>query len=130
MLDIGLVGAFAQMALNQGIDLFAYDDNRILQGAEYAAKYNLGNEVQYTTYVNSDVTQDVISEQGRGNIRPIWELIYNHYVKLKGLDAPYSEQYATLVRDDAGGAEGGGGDYGSTSGGFDQLGFGTLLYTV
>jgi hypothetical protein len=24
--------------------------------------------------------------------------------------------------------EGGGGDYGSTSGGYDQLGFGTLMY--
>lgn len=130
MLDIGLVGAFAQMAYNQGIDLFAYLDNRILKGAEYAAKYNLGNDVQYTTYVNSDVTQDVISDAGRGNIRPIWELIYNHYVKIKGLEATYSEQYAKLVRDDAGGAEGGGGDYGPNSGGYDQLGFGTLLYTV
>ncbi|KAB2572135.1 putative gpi anchored protein [Lasiodiplodia theobromae] len=130
MLDIGLVGAFAQMAYNQGIDLFAYLDNRILKGAEYAAKYNLGNDVQYTTYVNSDVTQDVISDAGRGNIRPIWELIYNHYVKIKGLEATYSEQYAQLVRDDAGGAEGGGGDYGPNSGGYDQLGFGTLLYTV
>ncbi|KAL0259640.1 hypothetical protein SLS55_005377 [Diplodia seriata] len=130
MLDIGLVGAFAQMAYNQGINLFAYDDYRILRGAEYAASYNLGNDVQYTTYVNSDVTQDVISEQDRGNIRPIWELIYNHYVKVEGQDAPFSEQYAQLVRDDAGGAEGGGGDYGPNSGGFDQLGFGTLLYTI
>ena len=27
------------------------------------------------------------------------------------------------------GVEGGGAHYGSTSGGFDQLGFGTLMYT-
>ncbi|KAK7051269.1 hypothetical protein VNI00_004769 [Paramarasmius palmivorus] len=130
MLDIALVGTFAQMAYNQGINLFAYDDYRILKGAEYAAKYNLGNDVQYTTYTNSDVTQTVISESGRGNIRPAWELIYNHYVKIEGQEATYSTQYADLVRENGGGAEGGGGNYGSTSGGFDQLGFGTLLYTL
>jgi hypothetical protein len=130
MLDIALIGTFAQMAYNQGINLFAYDDYRILKGAEYAAKYNLGNDVQYTTYTNSDVTQTVISESGRGNIRPAWELIYNHYVKIEGQEATYSTQYADLVRENGGGAEGGGGNYGSTSGGFDQLGFGTLLYTL
>ncbi|GME25733.1 gpi anchored protein [Neofusicoccum parvum] len=130
MLDIGLVGAFATMATNQGINLFQYDDYRILKGSEYAAKYNLGNDVQYTTYVNSDVTQEVISNASRGNIRPIWDLIYNRYVKIEGQEAPYSEQYAQLVRDNGGGAEGGGGDYGPNSGGFDQLGFGTLLFTI
>ncbi|KAF4301150.1 hypothetical protein GTA08_BOTSDO07135 [Botryosphaeria dothidea] len=129
MLDIGLVGAFAQMAKNQGNNLFQYDDYRIFKGAEYAAKYNLGNDVQYTTYVNSDVTQDVISESGRGNIRPIWGLIENA-AKIEGQEVTYSAQYAELVRNNSGGAEGGGGDYGSTSGGFDQLGFGTLLFTV
>jgi len=33
--------------------------------------------------------------------------------------------YAARVR-----VEGGGGDYGGDSGGFDQLGFGTLAYTL
>lgn len=98
--------------------------------AEYAAKYNLGNDVPYTTYVNSDVTQDVISDASRGNIRPAWELIYNHYGVLKGLDASWSQQYRDLVVDNGGGAEGGGGDYGTGSGGYDQLGFGTLLYRL
>ncbi|KAH7055972.1 GPI anchored protein [Macrophomina phaseolina] len=130
MLDIGLVGIFAQMAYNQGNNLFKYDDYRILKGAEYAAKYNLGNDVQYTTYVNSDVTQDVISESGRGDIRPIWELLYNHYVKIEKQTATYSTQYAELVRNNGNGSEGGGGNYSPNSGGYDQLGFGTLLYTI
>ncbi|KAI0741958.1 putative GPI anchored protein [Daedaleopsis nitida] len=130
MLDIALLGVIAQTAYNQGVNLFTYDDSRILKGAEYAAKYNLGNDVQYTTYVNSDVTQTVISNSSRGNIRPIWDLIYNHYVKVEKQSAPFSQQYADLVRNDGGGADGGGGYYGTTSGGFDQLGYNTLMFTL
>ena len=42
-------------------------------------------------------------------------MIYNHY-KTKGLDAYYTKQFM-----DGMGVEGGGGHYGSTSGGFDQI---------
>lgn len=124
LLGVGLAGAICEMAWNQGDDLFGADDNRLLKGAEYVAKYNLGHDVSYTTYSNSDVTQKVISAEARGGKRPIWELIYNHYVVLKGLKAPYVEQYAAQVR-----PEGGGGDYGPNSGGFDALGYGTLTFS-
>ena len=124
MLDVALLGVFCQMAWNQGDDLFGYEDNRVLKGAEYAARYNLGEDVPYTSYSNSDVTQAVISPGGRGNTRPVWELIYNHYVVLKGLKSPAVQAFAAKVR-----PEGGGGDYGPNSGGFDQLGYGTLTYT-
>jgi hypothetical protein len=113
------------MAWNQGDDLYGYDDNRFLKGAEYVAKYNLGLNVPYTRYVNSDVTQEIISPGGRGGDRPIWELVYNHYVVRKGLNAPFVKQLAEKMR-----PEGGGGDYGPNSGGFDQLGYGTLSYTL
>jgi hypothetical protein len=125
MLDIALLGAICQMAWNQGDDLFGYDDNRFLRGAEYAAQYNLGDDVPYTPYRNSDVTQPVISSSSRGDVRPIWELLYNHYVVLKGLKAPHVQAFAEKVR-----PEGGGGDYGPNSGGFDELGYGTLMYTL
>lgn len=131
-LDVSLVGAFCQMAWNQGYDLFGYEDNRVLKMCEYVAKYNLGDSVSYTAYSWYDGTgcttlesQTTISSSDRGNIRPAWALIASHYVGVKGLSAPYSSAYATLV-----GPEGGGGDYGTTSGGFDQLGFGTLAHTV
>ena len=124
MLDVALLGAFCQMAWNQGDDLFGYDDNRVLKGAEYAARYNLGQDVPYISYSNSDVTQPGISPASRGNTRPVWELIYNHYVVLKGLKSPAVAEFAAKVR-----PEGGGGDYGPNSGGFDQLGYGTLTYT-
>jgi len=125
MLDIALLGAICQMAWTQGDDLFAYDHNRVLLGAEYVAQYNLGHGVPYTQYQNSDVTQPMISDNGRGDLRPIWELLYNHYVVLKRLDAPYVEAFAGKVR-----PEGGGGDYGPNSGGYDQLGYGTLMFTI
>ena len=124
-LCIALVGAFCQMAWNQGDDLFGYDDNRVLKGAEYVAQYNLGTDVPFAPYTNSDVTQPKISDTGRGGVRPIWELLCNHYVVLKGLKAPYVEEFAKKVR-----PEGGGGDYGPNSGGFDQLGYGTLAFTL
>ena len=41
-MGIGLMGAFCEMAWNQGVDLYGYDDNRFLKAAQYVAKYNLG----------------------------------------------------------------------------------------
>ena len=125
MLDLALAGAFCQMAWNQGDDLFGYEDSLLLRGVEYIAEYNLGKDVPYTVYRNSDVTQQIISSNSRGDIRPIWELLYNHYVMLKGIKAPYAQIFAEKVR-----PEGGGGQYGPNSGGFDQLGYGTLTYTM
>jgi hypothetical protein len=131
MLGIGLMGAVCEMAWNQGIDLYGYDESRFLRGCEYVASYNLGNEVPFTTYVwrNGDTcawqSQSAISSGSRGQNRPIWELVYNHYVKRQGMSAPHVTAYAALVR-----PEGGGGDYGPDSGGYDQLGFGTLTATI
>ena len=131
MLGIGLMGAICEMAWSQGIDLYGYDDSRFLRGCEYVAAYNLGQDVPFTTYnwrngVNcAPQTQAVVSAASRGQNRPVWELVYNHYVKRKGLAAPNTAAYAARVR-----VEGGGGDYGGDSGGFDQLGFGTLAYTL
>jgi hypothetical protein len=50
LLAVGLMGTICEMAWNQGIDLYGALDNRILRGAEYVAKFNLGQAVPYTTY--------------------------------------------------------------------------------
>ncbi|OCK87743.1 chondroitin AC/alginate lyase [Cenococcum geophilum 1.58] len=128
-LDFALLGQLAQQSWSQGDDLFGLNDSLILAGAEYVAKYNLGHDVPYTTY-KSDVTQPVISNASRGSVRPMWELLYAHYGSLKGLNASWSKAYRDLVVSDGSGAEGGGGDYGPNSGGYDQLGFGTLLFRL
>jgi hypothetical protein len=124
-LVISLIGAFCKIAYDQGEDLFAYKDNKVLALAEYTAKYNLGEDVPWTNYTNCEgQAMTAVSASGRGTLRPSWELLYNHYVKQKGLYAPYSQRFAEMIR-----PEGGGGHYGTNSGGFDQLGFGTLTFT-
>jgi hypothetical protein len=132
IMGIGLMGVICETAWNQGIDLWGADDNRFLKAAEYVAKYNLGHDVPFTPYTwqsgpNTTAphvgwrTQTVPGEGGRGQVRPVWELILGHYRGRRGLSAPWAEQMVQLVR-----PEGGGGDYGPNSGGYDQLGFGTL----
>lgn len=126
LLGPAVAGALCEMAWSQGEDLYGYDDNRLLKGFEYVAKYNLGDSVPYRPYDNCDhVDQQAISPDGRGELRPGWELIYNHYANRKGISAPYCGLYAEKVR-----PEGGGGDYGPNSGGYDQLGYGTLTATM
>ncbi|MFI1396085.1 alginate lyase family protein [Streptomyces sp. NPDC020681] len=130
VMGIGLMGSICEMAWNQGVDLYGYDDNRFMKGAQYVAKYNLGGDVPFTTYAwrsgQSGAYREhtVVSGIGRGQARPVWELLHNHYARRRRLSVPYITAIAEQVR-----AEGGGGDYGPNSGGFDQLGFGTLLYS-
>jgi hypothetical protein len=129
-LGIGLMGAFCEMAWNQGDDMYGYDNNRFMKGAEYVARYNIGDSVPYVTYNwgtgqnCAPASQTVISGAGRGSIRPVWEMVYNHYANRMGLSVPAMAAYAATHR-----PEGGGGNYGTASGGFDQLGFGSLTFT-
>lgn len=131
VLGIGLMAAICEMAWQQGDDLYGYDDNRFLKGAEYVAAYNLFKDVPFEPYYNrSHGLHTVVSPAVRGHIRPVWETVYNHYVKRMGISAPNVEAMAAKVRVEGGGAEGGGGDDGPNSGSYDQLGFGTLTYSL
>ena len=140
-LCVSLMGAFCQMAYSIGEDLFAFDNYRAVAMAEYVGKYNLikdeafnkgtlvgddfvydSNSFPYTSYSNPSYTNATISTDQRGTKRPAWELFYG-YCKAKGISSIYSGKWAEQMRPD-----GGGGNYGPNSGGFDQLGFGTLMY--
>lgn len=131
-LCIALLGVICEIAWVQGDDFYGFDDNRLLKGAEYTAKYNVARlGVSFKDYTwgsganCQQNTHTTISDDGRGAVRPMYEIMYNHYVKRKGLVATYSQMGARTSR-----PEGGGGDYGPNSGGFDQLGFGTLMYSL
>ncbi|RTE76326.1 hypothetical protein BHE90_009199 [Fusarium euwallaceae] len=123
-----LLGAIGQQAWNQGEDLFAYNNSRILLGAEYFARYNLGNDVPFEPYTNGIVSFTTISEKSRGAIRPTWELLHSHYVQIKGLDAPWTTAYLNKSLEFFGGYEGGAGSWGEGSGHYDGLGWGSLLH--
>jgi hypothetical protein len=113
-----------------------------LAPGEYVAAYKLGQDVPFTTYTWRNgvgcarQAQTVISEgvswQFAGRNGPMscaWlrggATHSRTRMRVAPPLAPNTAAYAARVR-----AEGGGGDYGGASGGFDQLGFGTLAYTL
>jgi len=129
-LVIALMGTIFELAWHQGDDFYGFDNNRFLKACEYTAKYNVASlPVPFQSYTYFDchttTTLTQISSDSRGTVRPMWALVYNHYAKRKGLAAPYSKMGVQTTL-----PEGGGGDYGPNSGGFDTLGFGTLLYSL
>ncbi|RAO73464.1 uncharacterized protein BHQ10_009476 [Talaromyces amestolkiae] len=129
-LDFQLLGVIGQQAWNQGEDLFAYNNSRILLGAEYFARYNLGNDVPFEPYTNGIVSFHQISNASRGACRPAWELLYNHYVVIKNQKAPWTTKFWNKSLEQFGGHEPGAGAWGEGSGHYDSLGWGSLLYRL
>ena len=116
-LGIGYLSITCEIAQNQGDDLYQACNNRLLLGFEYVARYNLGYDVPFQTYQEvtgkySDLNK--ISEIGRGKLKPIYQMVYNHYVHLKGLQMPYTSQVVVKMQPE----------------GYDRddPGFGTLLF--
>lgn len=102
-LGIGLAGLLCEMAWNQGDDLYGLWNNRFLAGAEYVAKSNLNdpatgqpNAMPFTPYTTNKGTFTAVASGI--NVRPCWEVVYNHYVNRKGLDAPYVTAKAASLR--------------------------------
>ncbi|MFC7258382.1 alginate lyase family protein [Streptomyces lutosisoli] len=133
LLGVGLMGTICEMAWNQGIDLYGYDDSRFLKGAQYVAKWSMGGDVPFTAYTrkkgapgiwSGTETASAAAAVDPAMARPIWAMVAGHYTKRRGLDAQYLTRIAARFA-----PEGGGGDYGPNSGGYDQLGFGTLAFT-
>ncbi|KKD06032.1 Ig family protein [Streptomyces sp. WM6386] len=91
-LAVGLLGDAAQVAWNQGVDLWGYDGNRILAAAEYAAAYNLGGDVPFTPDLDrtGKYIKKTVSAISRGTLPPIYEMYYAHYAGVRGLDTPYT----------------------------------------
>jgi fibronectin type 3 domain-containing protein len=89
-LAAGLTGDIAQVAWNQGVDLWGYDDNRILANFEYAARYNLGGDVPFVPDLDrtGKYIKTALGPNGRGNLPPIYEMAYAHYSGVRGLDTP------------------------------------------
>jgi len=131
------------------LDFFSLNDNAVLKMAEYVAMTNLmdgtDNEnkegkwlcdfarIPWTTVgpwcsggdnheASKPHTQ--YSEAGRGDKRPGWEIIYQHY-KAQGVDGYYySKMFADKLRPECGAGDA---RYGGNSGAFDQIGWNTLM---
>jgi len=109
----------SEIAWNQGLDLYGAADNRLLKGFEYTARYNLGNEMPFVFFTDTTgkYKVSVISAKGRGELRPVYEMVWNHYENRRGLKAPYSRQAAEKIRPEG------------SAHGADHPGFGTLLFS-
>ncbi|MFI6435465.1 putative Ig domain-containing protein [Streptomyces sp. NPDC050759] len=92
-LAVGLTGDIAQVAWNQGVDLWGHDDNRILANFEYAARYNLGGDVPFAPDLDrtGKYIKTTVSAIGRGTLPPVYEMAYAHYAGVRGLDTPYTK---------------------------------------
>ncbi len=78
-----------------------------------------------TTHTTFNASEE--ANNSRGKLRPGWEILYNHYAKIKGISSgyTYSQMAAEKLRPEAGAGDTG--RYGDNSGAFDQLGWGTLM---
>ena len=91
-LGLGMLAAACEVASKQGVDLYGAENNRLALGFEYTAKYNLGEEV---------LCKGTISEKMRGEFRPIYEKVYQHYVYdlgEKALEMPYTRRAIEKTR--------------------------------
>ncbi|KAL8278560.1 hypothetical protein RQP46_009052 [Phenoliferia psychrophenolica] len=108
-------------------ELWSLLSNRLLAGFEYTAKYNLGNSVSYdSSFQRCDANLlggpfTVISTDGRGTFRTVYEIAYAHYVEAKGLSAPYTTKVVKKVKTE------GASPVNSPA---DSTGWGTLLYRL
>ena len=104
MMGMGQMGAFCEMAWNQGDDLYGYDGRRFMKAAQYVAKYNLGQDVPFTTYTwgtgqnCAQRSQTVISAASRGQVRPVWAMLHYHYSRRRGLRRPVHPRHGSTRR--------------------------------
>lgn len=128
---VGLAVDIAHQAWNQGDDLFAYMDHRLAAGIEYIAaqtqsveglpwtNYKYGtNGIYYTDSRCWTMTGPALGAQ----MRPYWGTVIGIYEGVKGVCMPFSEKAYKEMGIDAGGM-------GSTSGGYDHLGYSVLMNT-
>lgn len=115
-----------QVAWNQGDDLFAEGDNRLLKGMEYWCRYNTGHlDTPFRPLDCSGLDHATgysfyyISVHPNGfRLRPdgcSFEAVYHHYKDVKGMDAAKDFPYLTMA---------------TRLAAPDNVGHGTLLYTV
>ncbi|KAJ7437156.1 chondroitin AC/alginate lyase [Mycena latifolia] len=88
----------SKIVQSQGGDMFGLDDNLLLKGFEYAAKYNLNNTVPFdpSFYRCESVLVDgpwsVISNISRDLTKPIWDLAYYEFGVNRGLNVTWTEK--------------------------------------
>ncbi len=123
-LGLAHLGDASEVAWNQGLNLYAYADNRLLKGFEYTAAHNLGIAMPFVEWMDRTGDNHYLQPSAPGRLRAVYEEIYNHYVNRMSLAAPYTQKAAERIRPEGQGVAGNAGINGA-----DHIGFGTLLFT-
>lgn len=104
-LGIGYMAEICEVAKKQGIDLYSLYNNRLAKAFEWAAKYNLYQEVSLTPLMNvfsnpkRGYWDHLDSEKvNRGELRPVYELPLAHYRNVEGVDVTWIENAAEAMR--------------------------------
>ena len=128
---LGLAIDLAKVGWNQGDDLFAYMSHRLAAGIEYVAAQTQSIEnlpwVNYhraeSGYYYTDSRSWIMTAPALGaQTRPYWGTVIGIYEGVKGVRMPFAEvSYQNMGID--------GGGEGSTSGGYDHLGYSVLMNT-
>ena len=118
-LGLGLLCEACEIGWNQGLDMYGAENNRLLKGFEYTAKYNLGEDVPFAEHIDTTgkYHHTQISTDGRGKFRPVCEMAWNHYHNRRGLQMPETQRVLEKIRPEG---------VAWTS---DHPGFGTILFT-
>lgn len=129
-LTLGDITQACLFAWNQGDDLFAEGDNRLLKGMEYWCRYNTGHtDTPYTPLDCSGLDNAtgysfyyISTHNNAFRLRPdacSFEAVYHHYKDIKGMDEatnfPYLGIASKLARPDTNN---------------QMLGYGTLFFTI
>lgn len=127
----GLAIDIAKVGWNQGDDLFAYMNHRLAAGIEYIGAQTQSVEglpwtnYHYGTsgYYYTDSRAWLMEGPALGaQMRPYWGTVIGIYEGVKGVRMPFSEEAYKQMGIDAGGQ-------GSTSGGYDHMGYSILMNT-
>lgn len=117
---LGCLAEACEVAFSQGLDLYGAENNRLMKGFEYTAKYNLGFDVPFQEWTDftGKYHHTQIASMDRGNFRGVYEIVLNHYQKRKKLNPFYTRMAADKIRPE-------GGPWTA-----DHPGYGTLLFSL
>ncbi len=117
---LGCLAEACEVGYNQGFDMYGAEDNRLLAGYEYTAKYNLGFDVPFQEWLDRTGKYHhlKIAAQDRGHWRGVYEIVLNHYQNRKKMNPFYTRMAAEKVRPE-------GGPWTA-----DHPGYGTMLFSL
>jgi|GEM_PF-6537898 len=115
LFGLGLLSSMAEMAWNQGDDLYSHENNRLLLGLEYSLRYNVSYRASYADQTDPwqpssflqgfDRTErwysKSISPDARGDFtksRPNWEMATAHYIG-RGFKTESEAKWTLRARD-------------------------------